>query len=248
MGGLMIFEVQRLSKAFGGLMAVHNVDLGVKQGDIHAIIGPNGAGKTTFFNLVTGYLVPTAGKVAFKDEDITSLPPYKICRKGIARSFQKVNIYPRLTAFENVQIAVLSKNGKTLKLFSPSKKMERQETEKILDSVGLLDQADLTADSLSHGDKKRVELAITLGNDPDLLLLDEPTAGMSVEETESTMLLVERLAKERNLTVLFTEHDMSVVFGISKKITVLHQGAVIAEGTHDEIRENEEVQRVYLGE
>lgn len=244
----MIFEVQRLSKAFGGLMAVHNVDLGVKQGDIHAIIGPNGAGKTTFFNLVTGYLVPTAGKVAFKDEDITSLPPYKICRKGIARSFQKVNIYPRLTAFENVQIAVLSKNGKTLKLFSPSKKMERQETEKILDSVGLLDQADLTADSLSHGDKKRVELAITLGNDPDLLLLDEPTAGMSVEETESTMLLVERLAKERNLTVLFTEHDMSVVFGISKKITVLHQGAVIAEGTHDEIRENEEVQRVYLGE
>jgi len=244
----MIFEVQRLSKAFGGLMAVHDVNLGVKEGDIHAIIGPNGAGKTTFFNLVTGYLKPTTGMVTFKKENITKLPPHKICRKGIARSFQRVNIYPRLTAFENVQLAVLSKRGKTLNLFSPSKKMARKETEEILDNVGLADQAGLLADSLSHGDKKRLELAITLGNDPELLLLDEPTAGMSSEETETTMLLVERLAKERNLTVLFTEHDMSVVFGISKIITVLHQGAVIAEGTHEEIKQNETVQKVYLGE
>jgi len=244
----MIFEVQRLSKAFGGLMAVYNVNLGVKQGDIHAIIGPNGAGKTTFFNLVTGYLKPTTGMVTFKNEDITKLSPHKICRKGIARSFQKVNIYPRLTAFENVQVAVLSRRGKTLNLFSPSKKMARKETEEILDSVGLAGQSGLLADSLSHGDKKRLELAITLGNDPEMLLLDEPTAGMSSEETEATMLLVERLARERNLTVLFTEHDMSVVFGISKRITVLHQGVVIAEGTHEEIKQNETVQRVYLGE
>jgi branched-chain amino acid transport system ATP-binding protein len=244
----MIFEVQGLSKAFGGLMAVHDVNLGINKGDIHAIIGPNGAGKTTFFNLVTGYLKPTAGKVAFKNRDITKLPPYKICRRGIARSFQRVNIYPRLTAFENVQISVLSKKGKTLKLFSPSRKMVKDETEEILVGVGMQEQRDFLADSLSHGDKKRLELAIALGNDPELLLLDEPTAGMSSEETESTMFLVERLAKERNLTVLFTEHDMSVVFGISTRITVLHQGTVLAEGSHEDIKQNETVQKVYLGE
>ena len=244
----MIFEVERLSKAFGGLMAVYNVDLKVKEGDIHAIIGPNGAGKTTFFNLVTGYLTPTSGKVKFKGQDITGLPPYKICRKGVARSFQKVNIYPKLTAFENVQLAVLSKHGKTLNLFRPSKNMDVRETEEILEDVGLVDQAQVTADSLSHGDKKRLELAVTLGNEPELLLLDEPTAGMSSEETEATMLLVEKFSRERNLTVLFTEHDMTVVFGISKRITCLHQGAVLAEGTQEEIKQNEEVQRVYLGE
>jgi len=244
----MIFEVQRLSKAFGGLMAVYDVNLRINQGDIHAIIGPNGAGKTTFFNLITGYLRPTTGMVAFKDEDITKLPPHEICRKGIARSFQRVNIYPKLTAFENVQISVLSKKGKTLKLFSPSRKMVSAETDEILEGVGLYGQAGFLADSLSHGDKKRLELAIALGNDPELLLLDEPTAGMSSEETESTMLLVDRLAKERNLTVLFTEHDMSVVFGISKRITVMHQGAILAEGTHEEIKQNKTVQRVYLGE
>jgi len=244
----MILECKRLNKAFGGLMAVHNVDLTVEEGDIHAIIGPNGAGKTTFFNVVTGYLRPTSGRVIFKEEDITGLPPFQICQKGIARSFQRVNIYPRLSAFENVQVAVLSKVGKTLNLFRQSRRMSVEETEKILEEVGLSDQAGLPANSLSHGDKKRLELAITLGNDPELLLLDEPTAGMSSEETEATMFLIERLARERGLTVLFTEHDMSVVFGISKKVTVFHQGSVIAEGTPEEIRQNEEVQRVYLGE
>lgn len=248
MGDDMILDVYRLSKAFGGLMAVYNVDLKVESGDIHAIIGPNGAGKTTFFNVVTGYLSPTSGKVIFKDEDITRFSSHQICRKGIARSFQRVNIYPRLTAFENVQIAVLSKMGKTLNLFSPSRKIAMRETEDILEDVGLSDQAALPGDSLSHGDKKRLELAIALGNDPELLLLDEPTAGMSSEETEATMWLIEKLAKDRGLTVLFTEHDMSVVFGISKKITVLHQGSVITEGTPDEVRQNQEVQRVYLGE
>jgi branched-chain amino acid transport system ATP-binding protein len=244
----MILEVKRLRKAFGGLMAVNNVDLVVKTGDIHAIIGPNGAGKTTFFNVITGYLKPTAGRVIFKDQDITNLPPFQICKKGIARSFQKVNIYPRLSSFENVQVAVLSKRGSTLNLFRQSKKMAIEETEKILEEVGLSNQANLPANSLSHGDKKRLELAITLGNDPDLLLLDEPTAGMSSEETEATMLLIERMARERGLTILFTEHDMSVVFGIAKKITVFYQGSIIAEGSPDEIRGNKEVQRVYLGE
>ena len=244
----MIFEVRGLSRAFGGVMAVYNVDLQVAEGAIHAIIGPNGAGKTTFFNLVTGYLKPTSGTVAFRGQDITRRAPYQICRKGIARSFQRVNIYPKLTVFENVQLAVLSKEGKTLNLFRPSRKMALKETERVLEDVGLSDQAASLANSLSHGDKKRLEFGITLGNEPQLLLLDEPTAGMSPEETEATMLLIDRLAKERALTVLFTEHDMGFVFGIAKKITVLHQGAVLAEGMPEEIRQNREVQRVYLGE
>lgn len=244
----MILECKRLSKAFGGLMAVNNIDLAVEEGHIHAIIGPNGAGKTTFFNLVTGYLKPTSGRVIFKDEEITNLSPFQICQKGISRSFQRVNIYPRLSSFENVQVSILSKKGKTLNLFKATRSLAVEETNKILEEVGLIDHAHLPANSLSHGDKKRLELAITLGNEPDLLLLDEPTAGMSPEETEATMLLIERLARERGLTVLFTEHDMSVVFGISRQVTVFHQGSVIAEGTPEEIRKNQEVQRVYLGE
>jgi branched-chain amino acid transport system ATP-binding protein len=244
----MFFKTENLSKAFGGVRAVNRVDIEIEQGDICALIGPNGAGKTTFFNLVTKYLDPDEGKMFFKGEDITELPPQDICKKGIARSFQRANIYPKVTVFESVQMSLLSQKGKALSLFRSARSMFREETYEILESVGLTEQANLRGDALSQGDKKRLELAITLGNEPELLLMDEPTQGMAPEETAATMELVKELAGKRGLTIFFTEHDMSVVFSIAKKITVLHQGTVICEGRPEEVRGNREVQKVYLGE
>lgn len=243
----MILQTERLSKAFGGLVAVNQVDLDVQEGDLHAMIGPNGAGKTTFFNLITKYLDPDEGRVTFKGEDITKLPPHRICQRGIVRCFQRANIYPMLTVSEGVQMAVLCQKAKALNVFRPARNMFRSEVADILDRVGLAEQADVRSDALSHGDKKRLELAIALGNRPELLLLDEPTAGMSGEETRATMGLLGELCNSMNLTILFTEHDMSVVFGIARRVTVLHQGCIIADGTPEEVRANEEVQRVYLG-
>ena len=243
----MIFQTEKLTKSFGGLMAVNGVNLALEKGEIRAVIGPNGAGKTTLFNLITGYLSSDSGRVIFKGKDITRLSPCLISRRGIARSFQIINIYPKLSVFENVQVAVLSHHRKTANIFSLARRMVREETEAILEKVGLLEQEKAMADSLAHGDKKRLELGITLGNEPELLLLDEPTAGMSPEETVSTMTLVKSLNDEQGLTILFTEHDMSVVFGYAQNITVLHQGAVLCEGKPDDVRCNEEVQRIYLG-
>lgn len=243
----MILKTEKLSKAFGGLMAVNKVDLDVQEREIHAIIGPNGAGKTTFFNLVTKYLNPAEGKVIFKGKDITKLPPHRICQRGLIRCFQRANIYPMLTVTESVQMAVLSQRGKALNMFRPARDMFHPEVANILDRVGLAEQANVRGDTLSHGDKKRLELAIALGNHPELLLLDEPTAGMSREETRATMELLRELRDSMNLTILFTEHDMSVVFGIAERITVLHQGCIIAEGSPSEVQADEKVQQVYLG-
>ena len=243
----MILQTERLSKVFGGLRAVDKVDLDVSERDIHAIIGPNGAGKTTFFHLVTKYLDPDEGRVLFKGEEITKLPPYRICQKGIVRCFQRASIYPTLTVAESIQMALLSQKGKALDMFHRASDMFHDELADILSMVGLTEQADVKGNALSHGDKKRLELAIALGNHPQLLLLDEPTAGMSAEETKDTTELIKELHDTMNITILFTEHDMSVVFGIAMKITVLHQGSIIAEGTPEEVRANEEVQRVYLG-
>jgi len=243
----MFLQTQRLVKEFGKLRAVNEVTLDVHQGDVHAIIGPNGAGKSTYFNLITGYHPADSGKVLFKDRDITKLPSYKRCKLGITRSFQRTSIYPKFNVFESVLMALLSHRRVTLNPFSSAKKYFEKEVWGILENVGLADQANVLGDSISHGDKKRLELAITLGTEPELLLLDEPTCGMSPEETESTMLLVKKLSEERGLTILFTEHDMSVVFGIAKRISVLHQGTLIADGKPDEVRASEEVQKVYLG-
>lgn len=243
----MILKTEKLTKAFGGLRAVDKVDLDVQEGDIHAIIGPNGAGKSTFFNLVTHYLDQDEGRVIFKGEDITNLPPHRICKKGVVRCFQRANIYPVLTVAESVQMAVLSQQGRALNMFRPAHNMSRSEVADILASTDLSEQADVRGDALSHGVKKRLELAIALGNRPELLLLDEPTAGMSGEETRATMELIKGLRDRMNLTILFTEHDMSVVFGIARRITVLHQGCIIADGVPDKVRSNEEVQQIYLG-
>jgi branched-chain amino acid transport system ATP-binding protein len=243
----MFLETQELSKEFGKLRAVSRVSLRVSKGDIHAIIGPNGAGKSTYFNLITGYHRATSGRVLFKGKEITGLPAYRRCRLGITRSFQITSIYPKLTVYESVLMALLSQRKVTLNFFSTAKGFFKEEVWRILEDVGLADQARVEGDSISHGDKKRLELAVTLGTEPELLLLDEPTCGMSLEETEIIMGLINKLSAERGLTILFTEHDMSVVFGIARRISVLHQGALIADGSPEEVRASKEVQKVYLG-
>lgn len=243
----MFLQTQGITKEFGKLRAVNDVSLDIRKGDAHAIIGPNGAGKSTYFNLITGYHRSTSGKVLFKGKEITNWPAYHRCKLGITRSFQITSIYPKLTVYESVLMGLLSHRNATLNFFSSAKKFFKEEVWRILEDVGLADQANTQGDSISHGDKKRLELGITLGTEPELLLLDEPTCGMSPEETESTMIFIKKLVEEKGLTILFTEHDMSVVFGIAKRISVLHQGTLIADGKPDEVRANEEVQKVYLG-
>jgi branched-chain amino acid transport system ATP-binding protein len=243
----MFLQTQKITKEFGKLRAVNEVSLEISKGDIHAIIGPNGAGKSTYFNLVTGYHRATAGRVLFKEKEITHLPAYSRCNLGITRSFQITSIYPKLTVYESVLMALLCHRKITLNFFSSAKKFFKEEVWHILEDIGLADQAHRVGDSISHGDKKRLELAVTLGTEPELLLLDEPTCGMSPEETDMTMSLINQLSKERGITILFTEHDMSVVFGIAKRISVLHQGTLIADGSPQEVRNSEEVQKVYLG-
>jgi branched-chain amino acid transport system ATP-binding protein len=243
-----MLKITDIYKSFDEFMAVGGADLTVREGELVAVIGPNGAGKTTLFNLITGQLKPNKGSVVFLDEDITNLPPYKICQKGIARSFQIANIFPRLSVFANVQVAVISQQGGSKQLFRPAQGIAVEETNRILESLGLSDKARETAGSLSHGDQRILELAIALGNDPKLLVLDEPTAGMSPEETDATMELIKRLTEERGLTILFCEHDMDVVFGIAQSIMVMHQGRTLIQGKPQQVRENEEVMKAYLGE
>jgi branched-chain amino acid transport system ATP-binding protein len=244
----MLLRVEKVTKSFDGFVAVHDVDLTVEKGQMACIIGPNGAGKSTLFNLITGHLVPTHGRVFFHDHEITGLPPHKICQLGMGRSFQRTNIFPRLSVFDNVQVAVLSHHKKTLNLFTPAKKLAQRETYALLEQVGLVDEAQSISGTLAYGFQKQLELGIALASEPELLLLDEPTAGMSPQETASTIALIGKIARERGLTLLFTEHDMDVVFSIAEKITVLHQGEVLAEGKPADVRQNPEVQRVYLGE
>jgi len=243
----VILRTQSLTKNFGGVTAVLGVNLGVNQGVTHAIIGPNGAGKTTLFNLITGYMEPTEGSVFFKGKEITRQPPHRICRLGISRSFQLTNIYPKLTPLESVQMSLLSLKGLAGNLYKSSGSLLREEAERVLEMVGLIDQKNTIGDLLSHGDKKRLELAITLGNKPELLLMDEPTAGMGPDETWAIVDLIQKLRKEENLTVLFTEHDMNVVFDIADRISVLHQGTLICEGFPEEVQNDTKVQDCYLG-
>ena len=243
-----ILKVMRLNKSFGGLKATNDVDYEMTTRELSAIIGPNGAGKSTFFNLLTGYHKVDSGEVYYKGKDITNWPPHKIARLGITRAFQISNIYPALTTYENTRQAILTEQNRTLNFFTPAERLAKKETLELLEITGLSQHANMIAGNLSQGDKKRLELAIALGSKPQLVFLDEPTAGMSGEETRKTMELVARLNKEMGLTILFTEHDMSVVFGYARRLTVLHQGTVIAEGTPEEVRANERAQKIYLGE
>jgi branched-chain amino acid transport system ATP-binding protein len=242
-----MLRVEKIHKSFDDFKAVNGANLTVEKGKLVAVIGPNGAGKTTLFNLITGQLKADQGKVIFNEEDISSLPPYKICKRGIARSFQIANIFHRLTVFRNVQVSVLSQQEKSRKLFYPAEKLAVEETNSILERVGLSDRAGSIAGSLAHGDQRALEIAIALGNRPELLILDEPTAGMSPEETAATIELIKRLADSRELTILFCEHDMEVVFNAAQSIMVLHQGLTIIQGEPDQVRNSSQVQECYLG-
>jgi branched-chain amino acid transport system ATP-binding protein len=243
-----ILEVTGLSKHFGGLQAVKGFNLELFEGDRSAIIGPNGAGKTTLFNLLTGYHRADSGKIIFTGTDITNRPSHEIACAGISRAFQITNIFPRLTAFENVRSAVQAQMGKAFDVFGRADQIGKEETENILHLCGLADRSLLVAGELSQGDKKKLELALALAGKPKLLLLDEPTAGMSLEETRETMALVDRLNENFNLTTLFTEHDMAVVFNHAQRVTLLHRGEIIVEGTPEQVRMNETAQKIYLGE
>jgi branched-chain amino acid transport system ATP-binding protein len=240
-----VLDVTRLRKSFDGFLAVGGVSFSVPRGSISAIIGPNGAGKTTLFNLITGHLRPDAGSVRFKEREVTGIAPHDLCRLGMGRSFQRTNIFPKLTVFENIQAAYLSHRGRGWNLFTPVGRLYRDETEALLASVGLLDKANEVAGFLSHGNQKQIELGIALALEPEILLLDEPTAGMSPEETQRMTRMLEGLPRE--VTLLIIEHDMDVVASLADRVTVLHYGLVLTEGTFDEVKRDPRVYEVYLG-
>lgn len=242
-----MLKVEKISKSFEGFKAVNGANLHVEKGEIVAVIGPNGAGKTTLFNLITGILKPDGGSVMFKGENITGLAPNEVCKKGISRSFQVVNVFPRLSVFENVRVSVLSRENKTWNMVTPSQKMMTKETQRLIDAVGLTGKKHRVSSELSHGDRKVLEIAIALGGRPEFLILDEPTAGMSPEETSRCIDLIHRLSQEFGLTILFCEHDMELVFAIANRIMVMVRGATIIQGSCDEVRCNQAVQDAYLG-
>jgi branched-chain amino acid transport system ATP-binding protein len=242
-----MLEVEGLHKSFSGFKAVNGAHLEVKEGEIVAVIGPNGAGKTTLFNLITGILKPDGGRVIFKGEEIAGMPPHKVCKKGMSRSFQVVNVFPRLTVFENVRVSVLAREGRTWNMVTAANRMATGETARIIESVGLSGKVDRISAALSHGDRKVLEIAIALGGNPQFLILDEPTAGMSPEETSRCIDLIRKLSRELGLTILFCEHDMELVFAIANRIMVMVRGSTIVQGPCDEVRCNKAVQDAYLG-
>lgn len=242
-----MLKIEALSKSFDGFMAVSNVNLEVKKGEIVAVIGPNGAGKTTLFNLVSGVLKPDGGRIIFKGENIAGLPPHAICKRGLSRSFQIVNVFERLTVFENVQISLMARENMNWNLITPSSRVLIGETLKILESVGLAEKKDSVCGLLSHGDRKVLEIAVALGVSPEFLILDEPTAGMAPEETGRCIDLIKGLSDNLGLTILFCEHDMALVFAIANRIMVMARGATLVQGSCEEIRCNQTVQDAYLG-
>jgi len=240
-----ILKTEQLTVRFGGLSALNNVDFEVARDEVRAIIGPNGAGKSTFFNCLTGVLRPTSGRIVFNGEDVTGLSSDAISQKGVARSYQITNVMPNASALENVRIAAQSRRHSwNLLRHHASFADINEKAEAALDSVGLLSKAEELAANLSHGEQRNLEIGIALATEPKLLLLDEPTAGMSAAETHETMQLVRRIAK--NLTILIVEHDMQVVMELCHRITVFHYGEILADGTPQEIQSNPKVQEVYL--
>jgi len=245
----IIFEAINLSKHFGALVAVDSVNLKVRRNALHAIIGPNGAGKTTFFNLLSGNIEPTSGQVLFKGRDITHQPVHRTIHFGIGRSFQITNIFPNLTVFENIRLAAQALGGDNFKFWQVTSRFKQYEdrTWEVIEKVGLKDRAQTPAKTLPHGDQRKLELGMILAPDPEVLLLDEPTAGMASEQVPQLMSLIQEIQKAGNKTIMLVEHNMNVVMSVSDVITVMHQGKVLAEGTPAEIAANKEVQTAYLG-
>jgi branched-chain amino acid transport system ATP-binding protein len=240
-----LLKTELLTVQFGGLTALSQVNFEIRRDEIRAIIGPNGAGKSTFFNCLTGVLRPSAGRILFNGEDITGLPPNAISQKGMARSYQITNILPNATALENVRIAAQSRrHGWNMIRHHDAFADINAKAEAALEAVGLLDKAEELASNMAHGEQRNLEIGIALATEPQLLCLDEPTAGMSAAETRDTMELVRRIA--RNLTILIVEHDMEVVMQLCHRITVMHYGEILAEGTPQEIQQNPKVLEVYL--
>jgi branched-chain amino acid transport system ATP-binding protein len=245
----LILETRNLVKKFGEFTAVNGVSLGIESNICKGLIGPNGAGKTTFFNLISGAFKPTSGKIFFKREDITGMPPHKFSKKGISRSFQVTNVFARLPVMENVRLAVQSRGKDNANFYSDvdSLKQYRQRALEILETVGLKQKAYYPADFIAHGDQRKLEIAIALAAEPELLLLDEPTAGVSVEEVPDMVNVIQKIRQTRKITILIVEHKIDVIMNLCDTVAVMHEGQLIAEGTPLEITRNDLVQTVYLG-
>jgi branched-chain amino acid transport system ATP-binding protein len=243
-----VLEVRQLAKAFGGIKAVSDVSFDLARGSMLAMIGPNGAGKSTCFNLINGQLRPDRGSVTILGKPTNGRKPRDVWKLGVGRTFQIAATFGSMTVLENVQMAILSYHKQTKSLLKSLPKMDPGEAMALLKRVGIADQHDRACGVLAYGDVKRLELAIALANDPKLLLMDEPTAGMGTAEREGLMVLTSEIVQNRNIGVLFTEHDMDAVFGHSDRIIVLNRGELVAEGTPDEVRNNTRVQEIYLGE
>ena len=242
-----VLMLEGLRRSFGALTAVNGVTLAVAPRERRAIIGPNGAGKTTLFNLITGHLAPTTGRILFEGAPVTGLPPHAVARRGISRSFQRTNVFPRLPVRENLRLAAAARSRGSYDLLGSvgRRRVPLERARRAAEAVGLADRFDVPAGTLSYGEQRQLEIGIALATDPKLLLLDEPTAGMSPEETHRMTALLGGLPRE--ITLLIIEHDMDVVFTLADRITVLHYGEILAEGTADEVRADPRVYEVYLG-
>jgi branched-chain amino acid transport system ATP-binding protein len=243
----MLLTVTNLSKSFGGVQAVREVSFTLERGQLLALIGPNGAGKSTCFNMLNGQLEPDSGTVMLEGIDVTGHPPREIWKRGVGRTFQVAATYGSMTVCENVQMVLLSRARRLFDLWSRASESQRDQALGLLARVGMADQAERPCGMLAYGDVKRVELAMALANEPKLLLMDEPTAGMAPKERNDLMALTAELARERNLGVLFTEHSMDVVFTYAQRVLVLTRGQIIAQGSPAQVRDDPEVQAVYLG-
>ena len=246
---MALIECHEVTRRFGGLIAVDNVDMTVEAGETRAIIGPNGAGKTTLFNLLTGVLTASEGQVIFEGKNITSLPVHDIIQRGISRTFQLTHLFPELSVLENVRIAAQARNNRRWYFLGGSQIINDSKATALeaIKKLGLGDRATIQAGMLSHGDQRLLEIAMALSQNPKLLLLDEPTQGLSIEETERAINILKDLLNSSDLTVILVEHDMEVVFRLAEKITVLHRGRVIADGSPDTVKADVSVQEAYLG-
>lgn len=246
----VLLEAVNLSKAFGGLVAVDNVSIQIKKQTMHAIIGPNGAGKTTLFNLLSGVMPPTAGQVLYKGNDITHVSPQKRAHMGIGRSYQITNIFPNLTVLENIRLAAQAMGKDNFKLFKLADKLQEYiiKAEEVIDTVGLSGREMIIARNLPHGEKRKLELGIMLACDPELLLFDEPTAGMSSEQVPELIKIINKVVQQKDRTAILVEHRMDMVMSISDIVTVMNQGRILAEGSPHDIANNKQVQTAYLGD